>query len=249
MNRHATTLTCPDPHGRSRTPRDTNRTTENPTPDVTSTSFVSAQARSPQTAPKPNSRRTPPAGSLPRDRRPANDEPVGARSDTFASCDHPRIEDDRDRCDGIRVARSCMGVPASRLDVGVVGSWSRVEVEGGVQQGRGSVRVLVRAPFRVRERIVEWVPHERMAYELIDGMRVRGYRAAVMLEEAAEASSSSAGARPMSARARRPRIAPRRARRVQVAGEGCVRAGAHVRARWSAQFCRALVVSLPTLVF
>jgi hypothetical protein len=47
------------------------------------------------------------------------------------------------------------------------------------------VRVLVRAPFRVRERIVEWVPHERMAYELIDGMRVRGYRAAVTLEAAA----------------------------------------------------------------
>ncbi len=38
------------------------------------------------------------------------------------------------------------------------------------------MRVLVRAPFRVRERIVEWVPHERMAYELIDEMRVRGYR-------------------------------------------------------------------------
>ena len=66
------------------------------------------------------------------------------------------------------------------------GSWSKVEIEGGGQQGPGSVRVLVRAPFRVRERITEWVPHERMAYELIDGMRVRGYRAAVTLEEAAE---------------------------------------------------------------
>jgi hypothetical protein len=66
------------------------------------------------------------------------------------------------------------------------GSWSKVEVEGGGQQGPGSVRVLVRAPFHVRERIIEWVPHERMAYELIDGMRVRGYRAAVTHEEAAE---------------------------------------------------------------
>jgi uncharacterized protein YndB with AHSA1/START domain len=66
------------------------------------------------------------------------------------------------------------------------GSWSKVEIEGGGQQGPGSVRVLVRAPFRVRERITEWVPCERMAYELIDGMRVRGYRAAVTLEESAE---------------------------------------------------------------
>jgi hypothetical protein len=66
------------------------------------------------------------------------------------------------------------------------GSWSKVEVEGGGQQGPGSVRVLVRAPFRVHERITEWVPRERMAYELIDGMRVRGYRATVTLEDAAE---------------------------------------------------------------
>lgn len=36
------------------------------------------------------------------------------------------------------------------------------------------MRVLVRAPFRVRERITAWVPRERMAYELIDGMRVQG---------------------------------------------------------------------------
>jgi uncharacterized protein YndB with AHSA1/START domain len=66
------------------------------------------------------------------------------------------------------------------------GSWSKVEVEGGGQQGPGAVRVLVNAPFRVRERIAEWVPGERMAYELLDGMRARGYRAAVTLEEAAE---------------------------------------------------------------
>jgi hypothetical protein len=48
------------------------------------------------------------------------------------------------------------------------------------------VRVLVRAPFRVRERITEWVPRERMVYELIDGMRVRGYRAVVTLAAAAD---------------------------------------------------------------
>lgn len=66
------------------------------------------------------------------------------------------------------------------------GSWSKVEVEGGGQQAPGSVRVLVRAPFRVRERVTEWVPGERMAYELIDGMRVRGYEAAVTLEQTAD---------------------------------------------------------------
>jgi hypothetical protein len=40
----------------------------------------------------------------------------------------------------------------------------------------------MRAPFQVRERITEWVPRERMVYELIDGMRVQGYRATVTLE-------------------------------------------------------------------
>jgi polyketide cyclase/dehydrase/lipid transport protein len=63
------------------------------------------------------------------------------------------------------------------------GSWSKVEVEGGGQQGPGAVRVLVKAPLRLRERITEWVPGERMAYELLGGMRVRGYRATVTLEE------------------------------------------------------------------
>jgi len=66
------------------------------------------------------------------------------------------------------------------------GSWSKVEVEGGGEQGQGAMRVLVKAPFRLRERITEWVPGERMAYELMDGMRVRGYRAVVTLEESAD---------------------------------------------------------------
>lgn len=65
------------------------------------------------------------------------------------------------------------------------GSWSKAEIEGGGPQGPGAVRVLVRAPFRLRERITEWVPGERMAYELLDGMRVRGYRAVVTLAESA----------------------------------------------------------------
>ena len=57
-------------------------------------------------------------------------------------------------------------------------------MEGGGQQGPDAVRLLVKAPFRLRERITEWVPGERMGYELLDGMRVRGYKAQVTLEEA-----------------------------------------------------------------
>src|SRR4029453_3993665 len=38
------------------------------------------------------------------------------------------------------------------------GSWSKVEVEGGGAQGPGQVRVLVRRPYRLRERITEWGP-------------------------------------------------------------------------------------------
>jgi uncharacterized protein YndB with AHSA1/START domain len=66
------------------------------------------------------------------------------------------------------------------------GAWSAVDVEGGGQQGPGAVRILVKAPFRLRERITEWIPGERMAYELLDGMHVRGYRAEVTLEEEAQ---------------------------------------------------------------
>jgi hypothetical protein len=66
------------------------------------------------------------------------------------------------------------------------GSWSKVEVEGGGEQVPGAVRVLVKWPYRLRERITEWVPGERMGYELLDGMRVRGYRSSVTLEEATD---------------------------------------------------------------
>jgi len=62
------------------------------------------------------------------------------------------------------------------------GAWSASEVEGGGELVPGAVHVLVRAPFRVREQITECVPGERLAYEMLDGMRVRGYRSAVTLE-------------------------------------------------------------------
>ncbi len=64
------------------------------------------------------------------------------------------------------------------------GSWSEVAVEGGGEQRLGTERVLVRRPFRTRERITEWAPGERFGYEVIGGLRVRGYRATVTLEDA-----------------------------------------------------------------
>lgn len=66
------------------------------------------------------------------------------------------------------------------------GGWSKVEVEGGGEHGPGAVRVLERAPFRVRELVTEWVPGERQGYELLDGLKVRGYRSTVSLEPAAD---------------------------------------------------------------
>ena len=63
------------------------------------------------------------------------------------------------------------------------GSWSEASVEGGGEHGEGAVRVLVTRPFwRVRERVTEFVPGERMAYELLEGMKVTGYRSTVTLE-------------------------------------------------------------------
>ena len=66
------------------------------------------------------------------------------------------------------------------------GSWSTVEVDGGGPQEGGTIRVLVRGPFRTRERITAWVPGERMGYELLEGLRVRGYRGTVTLGDAPE---------------------------------------------------------------
>ena len=63
------------------------------------------------------------------------------------------------------------------------GAWSDVHVEGGGPQQPGAIRVLVKRPYRLRERVTEWVPGERTGYELLEGMPVRGYRSTVSLEE------------------------------------------------------------------
>lgn len=64
------------------------------------------------------------------------------------------------------------------------GAWSEVEIEGGGPQQPGAIRRLVRRPYTLRERVTDWVRGERMGYEIVDGMRVRGYRATVTLEDA-----------------------------------------------------------------
>jgi Polyketide cyclase / dehydrase and lipid transport len=64
------------------------------------------------------------------------------------------------------------------------GRWSSVTIEGGGEHGLGAIRALVQRPFRVRERVTEWLPGERMSYELLDGMNARGYHASAILEDA-----------------------------------------------------------------
>lgn len=70
------------------------------------------------------------------------------------------------------------------------GSWSEVGIEGGGEQQLGAVRVLRQWPFRLRERIIEWQPGERMSYELLEGMNVRDYRSTVTLEDAANGGTT-----------------------------------------------------------
>ena len=62
------------------------------------------------------------------------------------------------------------------------GAWSESTVEGGGELAPGKVRMLYARPFRVRERITEMVPDERMAYEMLDGMRIEGYTSEITLE-------------------------------------------------------------------
>lgn len=62
------------------------------------------------------------------------------------------------------------------------GPWTAVEVEGGGEQRLGAVRVLHGRRVRVRERITVWEPDDRFGYELLDGLKVHGYRAAVTLD-------------------------------------------------------------------
>ena len=62
------------------------------------------------------------------------------------------------------------------------GTWTESGVEGDGPQKIGAVRTLVKRPFHLRERITEWEPNERMSYEVLEGMRVQGYRATVTLE-------------------------------------------------------------------
>ena len=65
----------------------------------------------------------------------------------------------------------------------VWGRWSSVRIEGDGEHGPGAIRRLVQRPFDVRELVTDWQPGERMSYELLEGMHVRGYRATASLED------------------------------------------------------------------
>ncbi len=65
------------------------------------------------------------------------------------------------------------------------GPWSSVEIEGGGEHGPGAVRILVKRPLTIRERVTRWEPEQAMGYELIDGMNVEGYSAVATLADAA----------------------------------------------------------------
>ena len=70
------------------------------------------------------------------------------------------------------------------------GAWSEATVEGGGELRPGAVRMLYARPFRVRERITEMVPEERLAYEMVDGMRVEGYTSEITLTPAADGGTT-----------------------------------------------------------
>lgn len=63
------------------------------------------------------------------------------------------------------------------------GAWTESGVEGGGEHGPGAIRTLVKRPYRLRERVTDWVPNERMGYELVEGMPVKNYRSTITLEE------------------------------------------------------------------
>ena len=64
------------------------------------------------------------------------------------------------------------------------GSWTASGVEGDEPHGPGAIRWLEGRGFRVRERVTDWEPGRRMGYDLLDGMKVSGYRSAIELEDA-----------------------------------------------------------------
>src|SRR5215210_8661242 len=63
------------------------------------------------------------------------------------------------------------------------GPWSSVEIEEGGEHGPGAVRVLVKRPLTIRERVTKWEPEQAMGYELLDGMNVTGYKAEATLAD------------------------------------------------------------------
>jgi uncharacterized protein YndB with AHSA1/START domain len=70
------------------------------------------------------------------------------------------------------------------------GAWTESGVEGGAEHAPGAVRTLVKKPYHLRELVTDWVPNERMGYELLEGMKVQGYRSTITLEPAAQGGTA-----------------------------------------------------------
>jgi hypothetical protein len=96
-------------------------------------------------------------------------------------------------------ARASSGAPREKVwdvvaDVPRWAEWgpwnsSAYEREGTPAPGGvGAVRLLKRPAMTLREELTAFEPPEHMAYELLSGMPVRGYRAEVRLSEAGEGS-------------------------------------------------------------
>ena len=66
-----------------------------------------------------------------------------------------------------------------------------LEHEGAeTRQGVGAVRRFRTGKYVLRERVVEYQPPKRFAYELLSGMPVKGYRAEVTLEPTADGGTA-----------------------------------------------------------
>lgn len=63
------------------------------------------------------------------------------------------------------------------------GAWSAIEADDHGPMAPGTERTLVTGPWRVRERVLSSVPQRHLSYELVEGMKVDGYRSLITLDE------------------------------------------------------------------
>jgi uncharacterized protein YndB with AHSA1/START domain len=72
------------------------------------------------------------------------------------------------------------------------GPWTRTDLDGDPANPVGATRdmhsdrkrILARRPYHLRERVTAFEPEERLEYDLLSGLPVRNYHAAVTLSDA-----------------------------------------------------------------